>query len=124
MIVCDRCTDLSNPNVIRASIGTIFAEPVIETGSEDALHWLKKNRIQTLAATPAATRMHTEVDMTTPLAIVMGTEQYGLSELWMEQADQQVRLPMYGQVDSLNVASATTILLYEAVRQRHLSGSG
>jgi TrmH family RNA methyltransferase len=48
----------------------------------------------------------------------VGTEQYGLSEKWMNEADLKVKIPMLGQADSLNVASATTILLYEAVRQR------
>ena len=54
-----------------------------------------------------------------PLAIVMGSEQYGLSEFWMKGADVLVRIPMAGQADSLNVAMATIITLFEAVRQRH-----
>jgi tRNA G18 (ribose-2'-O)-methylase SpoU len=56
--------------------------------------------------------------MTQPVAIVVGAEQYGLSSAWMTQADDLVRIPMLGQADSLNVAAAATILLYEVVRQR------
>jgi len=56
--------------------------------------------------------------MTQPIAIVVGAEQFGLSEAWMTQADDLVRIPMLGQADSLNVAAAATILLYEVVRQR------
>lgn len=120
VIVCDECTDINNPNVVRASIGTLFAVPVAEAGSAEAIEWMKKNGIQILAATPHAEREYTEVDLTVATALVMGTEQYGLSDQWMKNADVQVRIPMLGQIDSLNVASATTILLYEAVRQRRL----
>ncbi len=119
-VVCDRCTDIYNPNVVRASFGTLFTLPVIEAGSEEALGWMKRHGICILAATPSAVADYTEVDMTVPLAIAVGTEQLGLSDIWMKKADIQVRIPMYGVADSLNVATATTLLLYEARRQRRL----
>ena len=118
VIVCDRCTDINNPNVVRASVGTLFSMPVVETTTEAALAWLREHRIQTVAATPHTETMYSDADLKKPTAIVVGTEQYGLSTQWMEQADVNVRIPMLGQADSLNVASATTILLYEVVRQR------
>ena len=58
------------------------------------------------------------VDLRGPLAVVMGSEQYGLSEFWLKNSDLPVRIPMAGQADSLNVAMATIITLFEAVRQR------
>ncbi|MBA3238695.1 MAG: RNA methyltransferase [Parachlamydiaceae bacterium] len=118
VLVCDRCTDIYNPNVVRASVGTLFTIPVVEAEGKETLAWLKKNKIQILAATPSATVEYTAVDMRGPLAIAVGTEQLGLSKLWMDQADLQVRIPMCGVADSLNVAMATTLLLYEALRQR------
>lgn len=118
VIVCDRCTDIYNPNVVRASVGTLFTLPVVEAGSAETLQWLKEHKVQIVAATPAASAVFTEVDLTGPVAIVVGTEQLGLSNLWMEQADIQVKIPMRGVADSLNVATATTLLLYEVVRQR------
>jgi TrmH family RNA methyltransferase len=124
MIVCDPCTDVNNPNVVRASTGTLFTVPLVETTSEEALAWLRKNNVQIVAATPHTTIEYTDIDLTRGTAFVMGTEQYGLSELWMKQADHQVRIPMLGQADSLNVAAATTILLYEAVRQRRKAARG
>ena len=66
--------------------------------------------------------MLTEVDLTQPVALAVGAEQFGLSELWMSQADIKVRLPMMGAADSLNVATATTIVLYEVLRQRIAAG--
>ncbi len=118
VIVCDRCTDCLNPNVVRASIGTLFALPVVEAASRDVQAWLTAYDIQVVAATPHTTRNYTEVDYTRGTAVLVGAEQYGLSSFWLETAQQQVRIPMRGQCDSLNVAAAATILLYEAVRQR------
>ncbi len=120
VIVCDRCTDLNNPNVVRASIGAIFSVPVVESTTDEAIPWLRTRGIQILAATPHTDRLYTDADMKGPTAIVLGTEQYGLSDRWMSEADSLVRIPMLGQSDSLNVAAATTILLYEAIRQRSL----
>ena len=118
LIVCDRCTDINNPNVVRASIGALFTVPVVEATSAAALSWLRERGVQILAATPHTDVEYTAVDLRGPTAIVVGTEQYGLSDTWMNAADLKVRIPMLGQADSLNVAAATTILLYEAVRQR------
>ncbi len=118
LIVCDRCTDVFNPNVVRASVGTLFTVPVVEAEGVETLTWLKKQGIKILAATPSAKAEFTKVDMRGPLAIAVGTEQLGLSDKWMSQADLQVRIPMNGVADSLNVAMATTLLLYEALRQR------
>ncbi len=118
VIVCDRCTDINNPNVVRSSIGTLFSLPVVEAESEETLAWLHARNIRVLAATPHTDHLYTDVDMTAGVAIVVGTEQIGLSDAWMNRADLKVRIPMLGQIDSLNVACATTILLYEDVRQR------
>ena len=118
VIICDRCTDIHNPNVIRASIGTIFSLPIIDCTTDEALAWLKENKITTIATTPDTTTRYTETDLTLGCAIVVGSEQYGLSDQWLGRADVKVRIPMLGQCDSLNVASATTLMLYEAVRQR------
>lgn len=118
VIVCDRCTDVHNPNVVRSSIGTLFSLPVVEASTEETLAWLRARNVRVLAATPHADREYTACDMTQGIAIVVGTEKFGLSDRWMKEADERVRIPMLGQIDSLNVAAATTILLYEAVRQR------
>ena len=118
LIVCDRCTDIYNPNVVRASVGTLFTVPTVEAEGEETLQWFKKQEIAILAATPQASHEFTRVDLVRPLAIAVGTEQLGLSERWMQQADLQVRIPMNGIADSLNVAMATTLLLYEVYRQR------
>lgn len=118
VIVCDRCTDIYNPNVVRASVGTLFTLPVVEAEGSQTLQWLKERKTQIVAATPSAEQEYTAVDLRGPLAIVVGTEQLGLSERWMKAADIRVKIPMCGVADSLNVATATTLLIYEALRQR------
>lgn len=118
VIVCDRTTDIHNPNVVRASVGTLFTVPVIEASSEETLKWLKSNHIQIVATTPHTTLNYTESDLKGPVAIVMGTEQLGLKPLWLDQADIQVKIPMQGIADSLNVATAATLVMYEVLRQR------
>ena len=122
VIVCDRCTDIYNPNVVRASTGIIFSMPIVECPSGECLQFLRSRGFKTLAATPHADALHFEVDLTGPVALVVGNEQFGLSDLWMDDADLRVRIPMLGRADSLNVSAATTILLFEAVRQRVAAG--
>ena len=118
LVVCDPTTDLSNPNVVRSSKGTLFSVPVAEARGEEALRWLRERGIAIVAATPQAEARYTDVDMRGPVAIAVGTEKEGLSPAWIEGADLAVRIPMRGRVNSLNVATATSLLLYEAVRQR------
>lgn len=126
LIICDKCTDIYNPNVIRASTGALFSVPLAEATGQETFDWLRANGIKILAATPHTEFVYTDVDMTGPIAIVVGTEQVGLTELWMNNSDLPVRIPMLGKIDSLNVATATTILLYEAARQRkwHIRAEG
>lgn len=118
VIVCDPVTDIFNPNVVRASTGVLFSVPLVVEESTRVEQWLRERRIRTVATTPAAEEIYSDVDLRGPLAVVMGSEQYGLSDFWLKQADVPVRIPMAGQADSLNVAMATIITLFEAVRQR------
>jgi len=118
VIVADGRTDLCNPNAVRASVGAIFTVPVVEATSEEAIRWLRAHAIRILAATPAGQRPYFECDMRGPTAIVVGSEQYGLTAAWLDAADEQVLIPMRGSCDSLNVSAAATILLHDAVRQR------
>jgi TrmH family RNA methyltransferase len=118
VIVCDPVTDIFNPNVVRASTGVLFSVPLVVDSSERVHTWLREKTIRTVATTPAAEKIYSDADLRGPLAIVMGSEQYGLSEFWLKSCDLPVRIPMAGQADSLNVAMATIITLFEAVRQR------
>jgi TrmH family RNA methyltransferase len=117
-IICDACTDIFNPNVVRSSVGTLFTQPVIEATSSSLISFLKEKRISIVATSPDAETAYTQADLSGPVAIVVGTEQYGLSKQWLDQCDITVSIPMHGIADSLNVSTATTLLLYEVLRQR------
>ena len=120
VLLCDPRVDLWNPNVVRASRGALFSVPVIETENISALEWLKRNRIRILAATPAANVDYTDVDLSEPIAIAVGTEDEGLTDFWLSNAEVKVKIPMMGKVNSLNVSVSTALIVYEAVRQRSI----
>jgi len=118
VIVCDPATDPFNPNVVRASLGTLFEVPLAVAPSGETIAWLKDRGIASFAATPSADTPHHAADLTGPAALVIGSEQYGLTETWLEGASERIVIPMPGSVDSLNAAMSAGILLFEAVRQR------
>ena len=113
-------TDLYNPNVIRASIGTIFALPVVAAGADETIGWLRDERVRIVAAKVDAGHLYSDADLTGPLAVAFGNEAAGLSSAWDGADVEAVHLPMLGAADSLNVAAAAAVLLYEARRQRGL----
>lgn len=112
-------TDLYNPNVIRASIGTVFSLQVAAAPAEDVAGWLRERGLRIVASRVDASRLHVEVDLTGPVALVLGNEAEGLSDAWRGHGVEGIRLPMLGVADSLNVSAAGAVLLYEAWRQRH-----
>jgi RNA methyltransferase, TrmH family len=112
-------TDLFNPNVIRASVGTVFTIPVASAPAASTISWLRERGVRLVASLVDAPRLHIESDLRGPLAIVLGSETSGLSEPWRTADVESVRLPMAGVADSLNVSVAAAVLLYEAWRQRH-----
>lgn len=118
VIAADPVTDWSNPNLVRGSKGTVFAVPVASASTEHTLAWLRGRGIRSVATTPDTDSLHTDVDLTGPMAILVGTEKHGLTDDALAAADLRVRIPMAGTVNSLNVATAAAIVLFEAVRQR------
>lgn len=120
IIVCDPLTDIYNPNLIRASLGAVFALNVVACSSEEAISWLKSNNIKILTAQLQDSKLYYDTDMTCGVAVVLGSEADGLSQQWRVASDAKIRIPMLGRVDSLNVSVAMGILCYEALRQRML----
>lgn len=118
VIVCDEKVDLYNPNVIRASVGTIFSTQVISTDSKSALDFLQKHEITAYGAILSKkSANYTTSDFTKPTALILGDEHKGLSDIWQSNSEA-IQIPMLGTNDSLNVSNATAILAYEVVRQR------
>lgn len=119
VVICDPLTDLYNPNLIRASLGAVFTVPVAVCSSDEAISFFKQRGIRILTAQLQDSELYYDTPMTGSTAIVMGTESTGLSNAWREAADAHIRIPMLGELDSLNVSVSAAILLFEAVRQRN-----
>lgn len=118
VIICDPQTDFYNPNVIRSSVGCVFAKQIAAATSEETIAWLNNNNIEIYCTYLSASRIYHQVDYTKPSAIVMGTEATGLSDVWVKNATANIIIPMQGKIDSMNVSNAAAVVIFEAVRQR------
>lgn len=118
VVLCDSATDVWNPNCIRASLGAVFGTPTIVTSSEDAIQFFKSNAIPIYVTWLEASEPYYNCPLDKSAALVMGTEAFGISDKWLDNADKRLIIPMYGEVDSLNVSNSAAIVLFEALRQR------
>ncbi len=108
-----------NADAIKTSAGALLSIPVCrEENLGNALKFLLASGIKLIAASEKASKNYTEVNMTDPVAIVMGSEDEGVSPDHLRICDEMAAIPMLGSIDSLNVSVATGVLIYEAVRQR------
>ena len=123
VIASDSSIDIYNPHAVRSSLGALFTTQVVRGETKKIISWLKSNNIKIICALPQADLAYTAVNFRESCAIVLGSEDKGLGAIWKDSADYRVRIPMLGKSDSLNVATAAGVLLYEAIRQRK-SGLG
>jgi TrmH family RNA methyltransferase len=119
VIVCNPKTDIFNPNVIRSSLGCIFTRQIAICTAEQLIEWTSEKSIKLYIASVQSKDNYFEKDLTEGTAFVFGTEAHGLSEIWYKYADEHLRIPMQGKIDSLNVSTSVAIMIFEAVRQRH-----
>lgn len=115
VLLTERRVRLTHPGVVKASMGTIFTMPVASGSAEEVFEWLRGHAVTIVAAHPDASVSYRAVAYEPPVAIVVGSERYGLSPFWREHADVVVSIPMLGTADSLNVGHAAALLLYEAL---------
>ena len=118
IIVCDPQTDIYNPNCIRSSLGAVFTKKTIVTTAEDCISWLKTNSINTYVTFLESAQNYTLENYTKPTAIVVGSEAYGIKDVWLNSGFKNIIIPQFGKVDSMNVANSAAIVIYEALRQR------
>lgn len=121
LIVCGGLTEIYNPNTVRASLGAAFTVPAVSATNEEALAFLRSKKIKIFATFPDTRKYYTASDLTGPSAIILGSEQDGLSDFWHTNADEKIKIPLLGEVNSLNVAVCAAVVVYEAVRQRNTS---
>lgn len=107
-------------DAVKTSAGALHALPVCKVKSlQSAIRFLKDSGIKTVAATEKATVLYTRAEMNVPLAIIMGAEDVGISAHVLNVTDEQVKIPLFGKIESLNVSVAAALMIYEAIRQRN-----
>ena len=120
VIIANLRSDLYNPNVVRSSIGCLFTNQIAIGNTEQVIRFLKERKITIYCATlqnASSYHMHNYRGAT---ALVVGDEANGLSEEWRDSSNQNIIIPMDGEIDSMNVSVAAGILIFEAKRQREL----
>ncbi len=117
VVVADPCTDVFHPETVRGSVGTIFGLPIRIGTTAEAIERLR-GRARIVVASPAGERAVWDADLAGPTALVVGNERSGVSDSWLAAADEVVAVPLPGPADSLNVAVAAGVVLYEAGRRR------
>lgn len=118
VIIANPRTDLYNPNIIRSSVGCLFTREIATGTTQEIIEYLKERNIAIYAAALQASVPYHNCNFTAPTALVVGTEADGLSEQWLNSSDQNIVIPMQGEIDSMNVSVAAGILIFEAKRQR------
>jgi len=118
ILAVDAAVDVYGPNVIRASLGTVFCVPLVETDADSARSWLRAGRFRVVAAYSGGDTQYTAVDYRSRTAIVLGSESRGLGADWGGGDVIRAAVPMRGRADSLNVSTTAALFFYEALRQR------
>ncbi len=118
VLITDPRIDLFNPNVVRASTGTLFTLPTYISSLEETISHLTKQDYRIYAVTPEGKTLYTKPDMEKKSAFLFGSEQYGLTPNAKEKSHDTLYLPMFGEADSLNLAMSCGIVLYESLRQK------
>jgi 23S rRNA (guanosine2251-2'-O)-methyltransferase len=120
IIVPSRGHALINSDAVKTSAGALNIIPICrEENLKETITFLKNSGLLIVAATEKAKNDYNTVEMTGPVALIMGSEEDGISSAYLEMCDVKVRIPLYGEIASLNVSVATGIVLYEMVRQRN-----
>lgn len=117
IILLDSCTDPYDPAALRGSMGAVFSVNLIKAQFELFVAWAKKNQIQILGTSDRSAVNYHQANYPQPVILLMGSERQGLDEKHFEVCDQVVAIPMNGRSDSLNLAVATGICLYEIYNQ-------
>ena len=117
VIINNQKCDLYNPNLIRSSLGSIFSQKIFSMDTKSTLDFLKKNNIKVYATSLNAKKSIEKINYNLSSAIVVGSENSGISKFWKTNSDELIKIPMLGSIDSLNVSVSTAIVLYEINRQ-------
>ena len=118
LFIADPKTDIYNPNIIRSSIGNVFSLPIIIDTSKNIINYLKKNKIEIIVADINKKSIyHDEINYNLPLALILGSEDKGITNDWIKNSDYSIKIPMKSNVDSLNLSVSAGILIYHIINK-------
>jgi 23S rRNA (guanosine2251-2'-O)-methyltransferase len=122
LIVPSRGSAQINSDAVKTSAGALYKLAVVRSlNLKDTILFLKNSGLTIIAASEKTSNVYTTVDFNRPMALILGSEGEGISEEYLKLADETTRIPLEGEIDSLNVSVACGILLFEALRQRKTS---
>jgi TrmH family RNA methyltransferase len=113
LILLDQSTDPYDPTALRAGMGTHFSIHIVKSGFEDLLKWKHAHKVKMIGTSDQADQDYHQTRYPSNCILLMGSEREGLTPRQIENCDQLVRIPMAGSADSLNLAVATSVVLYE-----------
>nr|WP_238784582.1 TrmH family RNA methyltransferase [Blattabacterium cuenoti] len=123
IILCNMKTYIYNSNVIRCSLGSVFTRKIFIEKIESIISWLQENKVKIVVTGfcnhKKAKNLYKTKLSDSNLAIVFGSENKGISNIWLKKANEIITIPMFGNVDSLNVSHAVSIIMYEMIRQKN-----
>ena len=118
LFIADPKTDIYNPNIIRSSIGNVFSLPIIIDTSKNIMNYLKKNKIEIIVADINKKSIYyDEINYNLPLALILGSEDKGITNDWIKNSDYSIKIPMKSNVDSLNLSVSAGILIYHIINK-------
>tara|TARA_B100000963_G_scaffold321654_1_gene305135 strand:+ start:49643 stop:50449 length:807 start_codon:yes stop_codon:yes gene_type:complete len=121
VVISNPKTDIYNPNIIKASEGAIFNLNIAESNDDEIFRFLEKNNIKLFCTSLSKkTKLFTKVSFLKSFAVAFGSEDKGLSQKWLEKSNENITIPMFGRSDSLNVSVTSSIIIYEALKQRKI----
>lgn len=121
VLIANPQTDMYNPNIIRTSVGCLFTTQVATGSTHEIIDFLKNNNIKMYGAALTASIPYHTVNFIGASALIVGTESTGLSDKWLENTTKNIKIPMRGVIDSMNVSVSAAILVFEAMRQRNFN---
>lgn len=118
IILTDKRVDPFNPKVISSSTGHSLGVDIVSSTKEEVIKYLQKNKISIFATSIEASQNYLKTNLKEACALVFGSEDKGLDKEWLESADKKIIIPMFGEIDSLNVSVSAAVVIYEVLRQR------
>ncbi|MGV8146196.1 MAG: TrmH family RNA methyltransferase [Alkaliphilus sp.] len=119
IILTKGCVDIYNSKTLRATMGALFGLPVLQFDDNDEwINKLKRKKARIIATSLNTKCTYLDISYTGSIAIIMGNEANGIDEVLLSESDELIKIPMFGEIESLNVTASAAVILYKAIEKR------